>query len=213
MPFYTERQSVLAEIHFLSEQKLGVLALGVFVGFLLGLGLMKSGPTLKTVLTVIGAALGGAPVLFMSDTSQKWMYPIGLLNGLLCVRAMGARLDIAAKVARPSKARKLHGWFAWFDLIVIAAVIIAASGYALLSKREPGFEQTGSFKLMPFGEIEIFYPRPYQSTPNLTFPSANHNPHTFRLIEQRSDGFKIRTDGIVTKDSVVDWRADGRPID
>jgi len=63
----------------LSEERLGVIALGSFVGVLLAIGLLRSGPTLKTVLTVIGAALGGAPVLFLSGTAEKWLYPIALL--------------------------------------------------------------------------------------------------------------------------------------
>ena len=62
-----------------SEERLGVVALGSFVGVLLAVGLLRSGPTLKAVLTVIGAALGGAPVLFLSGTTEKWLYPIALL--------------------------------------------------------------------------------------------------------------------------------------
>ncbi|HVT59473.1 MAG TPA: hypothetical protein VHR45_13860 [Thermoanaerobaculia bacterium] len=58
----------------------GVKSPGVAVE--LGFGLMRSGLTLKAVLTVMSAALGGAPVLFMSGTRAKWMFPLGLLTGL-----------------------------------------------------------------------------------------------------------------------------------
>ena len=52
----------------------GVLALGMFVGFLLGLGLEHSGKNLKSVLTVLGAALGGGPILFMEGLGQEMKY-------------------------------------------------------------------------------------------------------------------------------------------
>ena len=61
----------------LSEQKFGVISFCIFVGFLLGLGLFRSkNLTLKGVITVVGAALGGGPMLFMKGIGpEKWMYP------------------------------------------------------------------------------------------------------------------------------------------
>jgi hypothetical protein len=112
----------------------GLLSLGLFVGFLLGFGLWKSGPTLKAVLTVLGAALGGAPVVFMRGTSDKWMYPIGLLIGLMFIRVIGARDAIARSASQPTKAGKIHGLFAWIDLLVIAIITIGAAVYAIFSK-------------------------------------------------------------------------------
>jgi hypothetical protein len=77
----------------MSELKVGVLVLGGFVGFLLGLGLFRSkNVTLKGVITIVGAALGGAPVLFMNGVGRdKWMYPIGLVIGLVWNRMFEAR--------------------------------------------------------------------------------------------------------------------------
>jgi hypothetical protein len=63
------------------SDRLGVLCLGSFVGFLLGLGLLRSTPSLRAALTVVGAALGGIPVAFLAGTGQKWLYPLGYLPG------------------------------------------------------------------------------------------------------------------------------------
>lgn len=117
-----------------SEPKLGVLALGGFVGWLLGFGLANSRRGLRAAITVLGAALGGGPVLFMADAGDaKWWYPVGLLLGLLATRAMEARVAIARKYGRPSKEEVVHGWFAWLDLLVIFGSISAALIYVLIS--------------------------------------------------------------------------------
>ena len=119
----------------LSELKLGLLCLGIFVGFLLGFALMKSNnQSIKSVLTVLGAALAGAPVAFMTGVEQKWMYPVGLLVGLLYTRVFAARNAIAMKVANPEPENKVHGIFAWIDLIVISIVTISAILYGIVSE-------------------------------------------------------------------------------
>jgi hypothetical protein len=192
-------------------QRLGILALGGFVGFLLGLGLMNSHPTLKAAITVIGTALGGAPVVFISEASDKWMYPLGLLTGLLWSRAVGARVQLAQKVERPAKQAAVHGWLAWIDLLLILAITIGAVSLAFATKHATLLEQSGTLKLMTLGEQEVFYAQPFQSTPNLTFSKGEDNPEEFRIIEQRSDGFKVKVGGAVTAGTVVEWHAQGRP--
>jgi hypothetical protein len=113
--------------------ELGVITLGVFVGWLLGVGLKNSSQTLKAVLTVLGAALGGGPILFMKGIGpEKWMYPIGLLLGLLWVRLSGARIEIVQKRSGRNKVAHAQGWFAWVDLILISAVTLGALVYASL---------------------------------------------------------------------------------
>lgn len=112
--------------------KFGALALGIFVGWLLGFGLKNSGQNLRATLTVLGAALGGGPVLFLRDAGQaKWMYPIGLLLGLLYLRILDARDDIVQKHSKPSKRASVQGWFAWLDLVVIFVATAAAVIYVV----------------------------------------------------------------------------------
>ena len=73
-------------------ERIGITALGLFVGFLLGLGLFSAKPTLKAALTVLGAALGGAPVAFLAHTELRWIYPVGLLIGFVCARVVQRRI-------------------------------------------------------------------------------------------------------------------------
>ena len=114
---------------------IGVLALGVFIGFLLGFALLQSKPSVKAAITVVGAALGGGPVLFMKEAgTAKWFYPIGLLVGLFTVRAGGARAAIGLKFANPNPKNKIHGYFAWLDLFAMALLIGAAFVYAAVAK-------------------------------------------------------------------------------
>lgn len=57
------------------------------------------------------------------------------------------------------------------------------------------------------GPVEVFYPVPYASPPELTFPVA---PRSFRVKEQRADGFKVEITECET-DRTPSWHAKGRP--
>jgi hypothetical protein len=56
------------------------------------------------------------------------------------------------------------------------------------------------------GPVEVFYPIPYASPPELTFPVA---PQSFRVKEQRADGFKVEITGGTERTPT--WRAKGLP--
>ena len=75
-------------------------------------------------------------------------------------------------------------------------------------------------------QIEIFYPQPFASTPNLTisFPNRRMSPKgrriypdtgrgyrspVYQLIEQRSDGFVIRILSLGQFDPQLDWQSKG----
>jgi hypothetical protein len=97
---------------------LGVLFLGGFVGFILGgtLRLTNVIPV-KVAVSILGAALGGVPVAFMSGlTYQKWMYPIGLVFGLLWIRVVYARYE------KQGRSRVLI--LAWIDVIAIISATL-----------------------------------------------------------------------------------------
>jgi len=103
---------------------LGVYFLGLFVGFLLATAaLAPKKLSMKAAITLIGSALGGAPILFMRGlTLEKWMYPIGLVTGMLWIRIYRAR-----------RHRSLNemGLLVWIDMVAIAAftgiVIVCAT--------------------------------------------------------------------------------------
>jgi hypothetical protein len=109
---------------------IGVLFLGGFVGLLLGLTLqLPKSQSLKTVVAVIGAALGATPVAFMQGLAyEKWMYPVGLVVGLLWMRVISARTVIARM---PERSERLAWYIAWVDtaavIIVTAVVVLSAT--------------------------------------------------------------------------------------
>ncbi len=57
------------------------------------------------------------------------------------------------------------------------------------------------------GPVEVFYPVPYASSPELTFPIA---PRSFQVKEQRADGFKVEITECGTERAPT-WRAKGLP--
>jgi hypothetical protein len=109
---------------------IGVLFLGGFVGLLLGLTLqIPKSQSLKTVVAIIGAALGATPVAFMQGLAyEKWMYPVGLVVGLLWIRVISARSLLATM---PEQSDRVAWYLAWADtaavIIVTAVVVLSAT--------------------------------------------------------------------------------------
>lgn len=123
---------------------LGILCLGIFVGFLLGFALAKSGGGLKAAITVIGAALGSGPLLFMEGADNaRWAYPVGLVLGLLVVT-----LGTQRKVLSGGRASKIRRFFAWADLIVIFGAILIATAWAAIP-REAGVKKRNPDRIDP----------------------------------------------------------------
>ena len=107
---------------------LGVFFLGGFVGFLVTLAIdFSTTVNLKVLSALIGAALGGAPILFMSGLSfEKWMYPIGLVTGMLWVRVFRA-------AAEKRRGRKSKPFYLWIDILAIIAftcVVVLCATFA-----------------------------------------------------------------------------------
>jgi hypothetical protein len=121
---------------------LGVLFLGGFVGLILSLALTFSKKlTYKAVAAVLGAALAGAPIAFMGGLAhQRWMYPVGLVLGLLFVRMITARKDIvyalqALEKKGDSRAQRVHLAMAVLDMAAIAFIIlVVATGTAFFGR-------------------------------------------------------------------------------
>jgi hypothetical protein len=53
---------------------------------------------------------------------------------------------------------------------------------------------------------EVYYPIPYQSPPELTWPNL---PYDVRIIEQRADGFVAKFSGTFSGYGPPTWRAKG----
>jgi hypothetical protein len=100
---------------------LGVFFLGGFVGFILGGALrLPQSISVKAGLSILGAALGGVPIAFMGGlTYEKWMYPIGLVFGLLWVRVVGVR---HFKLTGSGERKGIM--MAWLDVIAILSATL-----------------------------------------------------------------------------------------
>ena len=109
----------------------GVLCLGIFVGGILAFSLSKSDGNLKTAIAIIGAALGGAPMLFIEDVGQaKWVYPVGLILGLLILRFWFARSVLVNR--RSGRNQQV---FAWGEVIIISILTVLAMVFTFIPEK------------------------------------------------------------------------------
>ena len=109
----------------------GVLCLGIFVGGILAFSLSKSDGNLKTAIAIIGAALGGTPMLFIEDVGQaKWVYPVGLILGLLILRFWFARAVLVNR--RSGRNQQV---FAWGEVIIISILTVLAMVFTFIPEK------------------------------------------------------------------------------
>ena len=109
----------------------GVLCLGIFVGGILAFSLSKSDGNLKTAIAIIGAALGGTPMLFIEDVGQaKWVYPVGLILGLLILRFWFARSVLVNR--RSGRNQQV---FAWGEVIIISILTVLAMVFTFIPEK------------------------------------------------------------------------------
>jgi hypothetical protein len=107
---------------------LGVLFLGGFVGFLLALAIdFSSTLNLKVVSALIGAALGGAPILFMRGLGfEKWMYPIGLVIGFLWIRVIRS---VTLTRGGTHRRKKLMAWVDTMAILLVTLIVIICAAF------------------------------------------------------------------------------------
>lgn len=105
----------------------GALSLGGFVGYVLGWVINKtSRPGVKSAVAIIGAGVSGAPLLFLEGLgSEKWMYPMGIVLGVLWSRF--------ASIARSiSNGSKVQGRSAWYVALAQGGGILVTTCAVLL---------------------------------------------------------------------------------
>ena len=80
---------------------------------------------------------------------------------------------------------------------------------------EEPYEQNGELNLVDSndGKLEIYYPRPYASPPNLTIDQSNSNGASshIEVVEQKADHFTVKFVGFspTSEKSLVKWKASG----
>ncbi len=188
-------------------ERVGVYCLGLFVGYLLALGLAHSKPTLRLVLTVLGAALGGVPIAFLAQAGSKWVYPIGLLFGFLFFRLITAHAYLftqskgsADEIPVPNRRMRV-------ELALISVFLVSLTALALLLPTHLTVTESGEFKLGDnVGNLRIQYSRPFQSVPRLSIKPNGYV--TYRIEDERPDGF-VFVPQSYSGVSSISWEAKG----
>lgn len=191
------------------EEPLGVLCLGGLVGVLLAIGLTHTKPTLRAVVTVIGAGAGGAPVAFLAASTHRWLYPIGLILGFLWVRIVTLYKSADAARRSPMSIRPMPSLVVTAMAAMVIVTIVALT-YTFAAPKLRFTEQMGDIHTTGSGTYEVFYAEPLVSPPTLTFPPGSGQSEDIKVLEQRSDGFKIQVGLGTTYGAVIKWRAVGR---
>lgn len=70
------------------------------------------------------------------------------------------------------------------------------------------FTQEGVTEVRGFEPIDVYYPVPFGSTPNLSFPKREY-VNFQSPTEQRPDGFRIKVDGYGPGAAKFHWKAEG----
>src|SRR5205823_4074833 len=113
-------------------------------------------PTLRAVLTVLGAALGGVPVAFIAASEHRWLYPVGLLMGFLWVRAVSIWKTIAEPAHSPERPRRTSPTVI-FELTFVFSLTCLAAIYVFITPQSRFSEQAGEIRTTGSGIYEVFY--------------------------------------------------------
>ena len=96
----------------------------------------------------------------------------------------------------------------WF---VFTALFIATLIFSRSSSTSDVVIQNGILENLDLGKIEVYYPSPFNSIPNLNISTSvgKKSYHvSFTIIDQRSDGFKLKIDSLVTG-AKLSWESKG----
>ena len=104
--------------------------------------------------------------------------------------------------------QKLGIWGAIASILALVVVIfLMVPGEGTL----PGgiLKQEGRMtQVKDAGVFEVFYPKPYQTTPELTWLTP---PSLFQVLEERPDGFVISITAFYAAQPAPKWQAKGVP--
>jgi hypothetical protein len=104
-------------------------------------------------------------------------------------------------------------------LLILAAVLIGCMSFTVGERHEivsgendlpPNacsgdlLEQVGNVRVADHAEVDVYYPYPYISPPNLAL--EGDSDHCF-IVQQRRDRFRVKNTGLFDRD--VRWRARG----
>jgi hypothetical protein len=91
-----------------------------------------------------------------------------------------------------------------FLAIVLGCMNIQLGGGTVATEDALTFSQRGSISASAGQEVDVYYPVPYASPPNLVIEDFTHN---YSIIDQKSDHFRVRNNGLFAPS--CDWTARG----
>jgi hypothetical protein len=97
--------------------------------------------------------------------------------------------------------------------LVAGMMVYGLDAFRANVKRQETLKQEGQVQVPKEG-LEVYYPVPYESPPNLTFAAQMPGfvPLEHVVVEQKADHFKLRIkDGDESHGFVITWKAEGRP--
>jgi len=96
----------------------------------------------------------------------------------------------------------------WF---IFTAIFLATLIFSRSSATSDVIVQNGVLENIDIGKIEVYYPNPFSSPPNLNISTSVGKKKyyvDFIIIDQRSDGFKLDI-GALTRGDKLSWEAKG----
>ena len=132
-----------------------------------------------------------------------------IIVGIISAAIVGVLVDWLLKLWLPTNPKVKH----IIAGILAVTVFLGFSAWPSISdsSRTDILIQEGEIIFKSAGTHEGYYPTIYASPPNLVFEYQPISPD-IEIVEQRSDGFKIRTVGGFAVGSTVGWKASGHPI-
>lgn len=110
--------------------------------------------------------------------------------------------------SRPPALLRLAGLFAGTLLLVIllGCMSISIGGKHMICppEEEGGCMQQGETRMPPHGEMDVYYPVPFASPPNLELDDVRD----VVVLDQKADHFRVRYDGPFPSNSIK-WKARG----
>jgi len=91
-----------------------------------------------------------------------------------------------------------------FLVIILGCMNIQLGGRTVLQEDSLTLTQQGSIAASSGQEVDVFYPVPYASPPNLVLEDFTHN---YTVVDQKPDRFRLRNNGPFTP--TCEWTAHG----
>ena len=117
-------------------------------------------------------------------------------------------MSLGEKYSELGPYQKLGVWGAIASILaLVVAIFIVVPGVDIPTDGILNQERK-MMQVKDTGVYEVFYPQPYQTSPELTWLNP---PHEFQVLEQRPDGFVVSITAWYAAAPPPKWQAKGVP--